>query len=68
MTGDRVIAQRTTSGIGLNKYEVKLMLIDTKILINLITLDVCNMLELDTNNLTKFSHLLVGLGDKTVAV
>lgn len=68
MTGDRVIAQRTTSGIGLNKYEVKLMLIDTKSLINLITLDVCNMLELDTNNLTKFSHLLVGLGDKTVAV
>lgn len=68
MTGDRVIAQRTTSGIGLNKYEVKLMLIDTKILINLITLDVCNKLELDTNNLTKFSHLLVGLGDKTVAV
>lgn len=68
MTGDRVIAQRTTSGIGLNKYEVKLMLIDTKSLINLITLDVCNKLELDTNNLTKFSHLLVGLGDKTVAV
>lgn len=68
MIGDRVIAQQTTSGIGLNKYEVKLMLIDTKSLINLITLDVCNMLELDTNNLTKFSHLLVGLGDKTVAV
>lgn len=68
MTGDRVIAQRTTSGIGLNKYEVKLVLIDTKSFINLITLDVCNKLELDTNNLTKFSHLLVGLGDKTVAV
>lgn len=68
MIGDRVIAQQTTSGIGLNKYEVKLVLIDTKSFINLITLDVCNKLELDTNNLTKFSHLLVGLGDKTVAV
>lgn len=54
--------------IRLNRYEVRWVLLGTGSSVNLLTLEVYNKLGIDKNNLPKVSDLLVGLGDKTVAV